>query len=135
MNIMEPTREIYWNVGHGVVPPMYLLAAIAFGLLAWGFARRVRVYRLGRSQNRLDRLGARIFDAVRAAFGQRLVLRSPAPGLPHAFFFWSFAVLFAGTLLVMLQADFTEPLLGRIFLRGGFYLIFSAALDVAEKIR
>jgi len=131
MNTMEATREIYWNVGHGVVPLMYLLAAIATGLLAWGFARRIRVYRLGRAQNRTDQLGARILDAVRAAFSQRLVLRSPGAGVPHAFFFWSFAVLFVGTLLVMLQADFTEPLLGRIFLRGGFYLVFSLALDVA----
>jgi Fe-S oxidoreductase/nitrate reductase gamma subunit len=134
MIFMDPTRAIYWNVGHGVVAPMYLLAAAAFAVLAWGFARRIRVYRLGKPQNRLDQLGARIADALRAALGQRLVLRSAAPGLPHALFFWSFAILFVGTLLVMLQADFTEPVLGRIFLRGPFYLFFSAALDVAGLV-
>ena len=30
---MEATREIYWNIGHGVVIPMYVLAFAAFGYL------------------------------------------------------------------------------------------------------
>lgn len=34
---MEATREIYWNIGHGVVIPMYILAFAAFGVMAWGF--------------------------------------------------------------------------------------------------
>ena len=33
---MDATREIYWNVGHGVVIPMYLFALIAFGLIFLG---------------------------------------------------------------------------------------------------
>ncbi|MSN26754.1 MAG: hypothetical protein GJV46_12900, partial [Geobacter sp.] len=43
--IMEATREIYWNVGHGVVVPMYILAFAAFGILAWGFWQRLPVWR------------------------------------------------------------------------------------------
>ncbi|TYO95268.1 hypothetical protein EDC39_12032, partial [Geothermobacter ehrlichii] len=30
---MELTREIYWNVGHSVLIPMYLLVAAAIGVL------------------------------------------------------------------------------------------------------
>ena len=32
---MEATREIYWNIGHGVVIPMYLLSIAAVAVLAW----------------------------------------------------------------------------------------------------
>ena len=33
---MEATREIYWNVGHGVVVPMYLFAALAMAICCLG---------------------------------------------------------------------------------------------------
>ena len=37
---MESTREIYWNVGHGIatLAPMYLLALAALGLLVYDVA-------------------------------------------------------------------------------------------------
>ncbi|HSN15870.1 MAG TPA: (Fe-S)-binding protein, partial [Anaeromyxobacteraceae bacterium] len=119
---------------HGVVAPMYLLVVAAAALLAWGAWRRVRVWRLGRPVRRLDHLGLRALAALRAALGQGGVLRQRAPGIPHALFLWAFAALFAGTLLVMLQADLVEPLLGRTFLRGDLYLAFSVILDVAGLV-
>ncbi len=131
---MEPAREIYWNVGHGVVPPMYLLFAAAAAACGWGFWRRVRVWRLGRPADRLDHLAARLAAALRGALGQRAVLRERGPGIPHALLFWSFLILLAGTALVMAQADLTEPLLGRSFLRGRFYLAYSLALDLAGLV-
>jgi hypothetical protein len=42
---MEVTREIYWNVGHGVIWGMYPLAFLAMGICFWGFRRRLPVYR------------------------------------------------------------------------------------------
>jgi len=128
---MDATREIYWNVGHGAVLPMYVLAALALAVAGWGARRRVRVYRLGRPVPRLDALPARIAVALRSALGQGDVLRVKGPGLPHALLLWAFLVLLAGTVLVMVQADVTEPLLGRPFLRGPFYLAYSLALDLA----
>ncbi|HKK01903.1 MAG TPA: electron transporter, partial [Desulfuromonadales bacterium] len=122
---MEWTRQIYWNVGHGVVIPMYFFALLAIAGLGYGFVRRIRCYRQGRPLNRLDALSERILGGVKDAFLQVKVLRVRGPGLAHAIFFWSFLTLFAGTLLVMLQADFTAPLFGVRFLQGPFYLGFS----------
>ena len=51
---MEATREIYWNVGHGVVIPMYILAFASFGVMAWGFWKRLPVWRQGKALNRFD---------------------------------------------------------------------------------
>jgi Fe-S oxidoreductase/nitrate reductase gamma subunit len=131
---MEATREIYWNVGHRAVLPMYLLAAATAAVLAFGALRRVRVYRLGRPLDRLDDLAGRIAGMLGSAFGQRDVARVKAAGIPHALFLWSSLVLLAGTILVMLQADLTEPLLGAVFLRGPFYLGYSLALDAAGLV-
>jgi Fe-S oxidoreductase/nitrate reductase gamma subunit len=128
---MEATREIYWNVGHGVIVPMYLFAAIAMGLCAWGFWRRLPVYRLGKPLNRLDQLPRRIALMVRTMLSQSQVLRVFDPGSLHALFFWGFGLLFIGTLLIMAQADFSQPLFQVRFLKGTFYEIYSLVLDIA----
>jgi Fe-S oxidoreductase/nitrate reductase gamma subunit len=128
---MEPTREIYWNVGHGVTWRMYLFSLVAITVLLWGFSRRIPVYRLGKPLNRLDQLPRRIWLMLRSLLVQSRVLRVAGPGALHAVFFWGFFLLFIGTLLVMAQADFSQPLLGIVFLKGTFYEIFSLVLDIA----
>jgi Fe-S oxidoreductase/nitrate reductase gamma subunit len=134
MQSLEATRQIYWNVGHGVTPAMYLLAAIALGLCGWGFYRRLPVYRQGKALDRLDQAPRRVWLFLKDVFTQIRVLLVPGPGSLHAFFFWGFLLLFIGTLLVMLQADFTEPLLGRRFLTGRFYLVFKVVLNGAGLV-
>jgi Fe-S oxidoreductase/nitrate reductase gamma subunit len=128
---MEATREIYWNVGHGVVWPMYLLAFVAIAGCGYGFYLRLPVYRLGKPLYRLDRLPERILLVVKNMLAQTKVLRILNPGALHALFFWGFGLLFIGTLLIMVQADFTQPVLGVVFLKGAFYKLFSLVLDVA----
>ena len=48
---MEFTREIYWNVGHGLATflPMYLLTFAAVAVLANAFMKRVKVYKQGQA--------------------------------------------------------------------------------------
>ncbi|BCS52780.1 heterodisulfide reductase-related iron-sulfur binding cluster [Geobacter sp. SVR] len=128
---MEATREIYWNVGHGVVLPMYLLAIAAFAVLAWGFWQRLPVWRQGKPLDRLGRYDERVKRLIADIFSQQRVFRVRDGGLPHALFFWSFLVLFVGTMLVMLQADFFTPLMQVNLLSGEFYKGFSLALDLA----
>ncbi|MCP3177710.1 (Fe-S)-binding protein [Desulfuromonas sp. KJ2020] len=131
---MEATREIYWNVGHGVVLPMYLLALAAFGLLAWGVRQRLAHWRQGKALNRFDRPQERLRRMVAEVLAQKKVARVREGGVYHALFFWGFAILFAGTLLVMLQADLLTPVFEVNLLQGGFYLIFSLALDLAGAL-
>ena len=131
---MEATREIYWNVGLGVVWPMYLFAFVAMGIAAWGFWRSTAVYRQGRGLHRLDQLPRRIALMVRGVLAQGKVVRVLDPGILHALFFWGFGLLFIGTLLIMAQADFSAPVLGIVFLQGNFYLLFSLILDVAGLV-
>jgi Fe-S oxidoreductase/nitrate reductase gamma subunit len=133
---MELTREIYWNVGHGAATllPMYLLTALALAVLAFGVAKRLPLYRVGRPLNRFDQPGQRLWDAARTVLTQSRVTRGRGPGFLHALFFWGFALLFVGTLLIVLQADFTDLLFDVVFLKGPFYLGFSLILDLSGLV-
>ena len=130
---MEFTREIYWNVGHGALTlvPMYLLLIVALAVLAKGFWGRIAVYRLGRPVERTQDLGKRISGMVKNVLLQKKVGRVAWPGLFHSLFFWAFFVLLIGTTLIVLQADFTDLLFDYVFLKGGFYKLFSISMDIA----
>ena len=129
--MMEVTRQIYWNIGHGVVIPMYILAFAAFGVLGWGFWQRLPIWRQGKALNRFDRYDDRVKRMLSEVFGQIKIYRVTDGGIFHSIFFWSFLVLFAGTMLVMVQADFLTPVLQVNLLSGEFYKGFSLALDLA----
>jgi len=134
--VMEFTREIYWNVGHGFLTlgPMYLLAFSAIGVLVYGFLQRLKIYRQGLPLVRTDQPLDRSIDAVKGIILQNKVIRVRLPGLFHGLFFWGFFLLFIGTTIIVIQADFTDLLFGVKFLKGNFYKLFSVTLDVAGLV-
>ena len=136
MTVMEFTREIYWNVGHGAATlvPMYALTLLAIAVLAWGFLQRLKVYRLGKPLNRSDNSGARIVGLLKDVLLQTKVMNVRGPGIAHGLFFWGFFLLFIGTCLIFLQADFTDLFFDIKFLKGTFYLYFSLILDLAGLV-
>jgi Fe-S oxidoreductase/nitrate reductase gamma subunit len=134
--MMEFTREIYWNVGHGAetLVPMYLFAFAAIGLLVKGFLSRIKVYKQGLPLDRTDQRGNRIRRMLENVLLQKKVATVRWPGLLHGLFFWGFGLLFIGTTLIVIQADFTDLLFDVKFLKGTFYLLFSVILDVAGLV-
>jgi Fe-S oxidoreductase/nitrate reductase gamma subunit len=133
---MEFTREIYWNVGHGAwtLLPMYLFAIAAIGLLVRGFLQRVKVYKQGLPLDRTDQLGRRIVYMLQNVLLQQKVTKVQWPGILHGLFFWGFGLLFIGTTLIVIQADFTDLLFDVKFLTGTFYKLFSIILDIAGLV-
>ena len=131
---MLETRDLFWNVGYGVVPVMYLLTLAATAVMAAGFYRRFRTWRLGLPLDRFDRPGRRFTRFVAENLSQRKVSRVPDGGVFHAGLFWGFLLLFAGTILVMLQADLFGPLFRMNILSGRFYELFSLVLDLAGVV-
>lgn len=133
---MEFTREIYWNVGHGITTllPMYLLAIVAFSVLVRGILKRLETYRLGQPVERTDQPGDRIIQMVSKMLLQTKVTQIKVPGIFHGLFFWGFFLLFIGTTLIVIQADFTDLFFGYVFLKGNFYKIFSITLDIAGLV-
>lgn len=127
---MEATRQIYWNVGHGVLIPMYIFAFGAIFSIFYNFKKRSVFYRQGKNLNRTDNFVQRVLFALKSVFGQTKVMNTRV-GLFHGIFFWGFILLVIGTTLVFIQADFLDPLFGIIFLKGNFYRLFSVVLDIA----
>ena len=117
---MEFTREIYWNVGHGpwTLVPMYLLALFAFFLLAKAFMKRIAIYRQGLPLERTDQAAVRVSNMLVKILLQTRVIKVQWPGLFHGLFFWGFGLLFIGTVLIVIQADFTDLIFGVKFLKG-----------------
>jgi len=118
-----PTREIYWNIsGHNLIYALFALALIFF---VYGFYRRYRLWRKGGSERRLDRIGERFKSLIKDGLLQFSLLREKGPGLMHVAIYSGFVILFIGTLLVFLQADFSIDILF-----GRFYLWYSLILDL-----
>ncbi len=131
---MNLTREFYWNVGHGVILPMFIFTAITAAILVYGFIRRIQIYRKGKPLPRLDHLPTRITRLVKRGLGQFRVMIVKVPGITHALQFWGMLLLLIGTIIVMIQVDFTQPLFNLYFLKGTFYLVFSITLDIAGAV-
>lgn len=130
---MIPTREITWNVDLLGRIALYALIAIPVGFLAFGIARRVLLWRLGRPEYRVERLGARLWEALLQGFLHARIVRprNLYSGIAHALIFLGFVTLFIGTVIVMVEHDLTVPYLGLSFYRGDFYLGFKVAMNVA----
>ena len=129
---MESTREIYWNVGREGLGDMYLLALATAGFIFLGMYRFwPRLVGNGKPVVRTDHIRARLaFMARNVLFQSKTIKTGGVGGLAHAFLFWGFCILTIGTTLVFIQDDFTDRLFGFKFLTGGFYLLFSLALDL-----
>lgn len=130
---MIPTREIAWNVDLLGRIALYALLALPVGFLAFGLARRIRMWRLGQPDDRFDRLAARLWGALLQGIlhGRIIRPRNLYGGVMHLLIFWGFVILFIGTVIVMIEHDLTVPLLGFSFYRGNFYLGFKLAMNLA----
>lgn len=124
---MTPTREIYWNIPALGVVVMYLLAAVALGIMAYGIWRHVRLWRRGRPAARLHPIGPRLRAVLVHVLAHGRLLTDRVAGAYHFALFWGFLFLLAGTTVVFIHQDFKIRIM-----QGPFYLYFqSLALDLA----
>lgn len=70
----------------------------ALGIFGWNARRLIGYLRIGKPENRFDRIGARVGRALTIAFGQTKLLREPLAGLLHLFIFWGFVILLSAVL-------------------------------------
>jgi len=131
---MEPTREVFWNIQLGVI--IDVLGAVAVSIFIYAFYRRVRLWRIGRPDDRFSHLGERVwaFIAYKVVhlwlhgkfFGvtRKLRFKELYPGIIHYLIFTGCVVLFLGTVLVAASHYLYN------FLEGGIYLAFSLVLDI-----
>jgi Fe-S oxidoreductase/nitrate reductase gamma subunit len=130
MNAAVPFRDTFWNVPVWAQVALYLGGVVAVTVFVYGLGQRVRLWRGGRPEARLDRIPERVALVVKHALGQARTLSQAYPGVMHAIMFWGFLALFIGTVLATIDYDITVPLLGYKLLKGSFYLAYEAVLDM-----
>jgi Fe-S oxidoreductase/nitrate reductase gamma subunit len=130
MNPGVPYRDTFWNVPAWAQIGLYVGALVAVAVFAWGFWQRVRLWRGGSAENRFDRIGERVKLVVTHALAQARTLSQAYPGVMHAIMFWGFLALFMGTVLATIDFDITLPLFRYKLLKGTFYLVYKAVLDL-----
>jgi Fe-S oxidoreductase/nitrate reductase gamma subunit len=130
MTASVPFRDTFWNVPAWAQSALYVGGFVAIAILAYGIWQRVRLWRQGLPENRIDHIPERVMLVVRHALGQARVLSQAYPGVMHAIMFWGFLALFMGTVLATIDWDVTLPLFGVKLLKGGFYLFYETTLDL-----
>jgi Fe-S oxidoreductase/nitrate reductase gamma subunit len=129
----EKTREVFWEFEPALEVLWYLLAAISVLVFAYGVARPIAKYRRahGGGWPPPSELPGRFREALRILLSHvSIKRRDPYAGWAHRGIFYGFVVLFIGTVILGINTDFTEPVLGWRFFEGNFYLGYSIVLDV-----
>ncbi len=101
---MIPTAEHFGPVPAWAV--LWLVFLLAVGLFAGRIVFLLRLLRLGRAENRLDHVAARLKRVLLYVFGQLRLLEEPLVGIPHLLIFYGFVVFLLATSGMLLQGLF-----------------------------
>jgi Fe-S oxidoreductase/nitrate reductase gamma subunit len=114
----------------------YSLAAISTLVFALGVFLKVRKYRRGKPDMRLDHLPRRIGRAVRlVAQNATVAKRDRYAGTMHFMIMWGFITLFLGTVILALDYDLIRPINPTWqFYRGDFFSIYKLVLDTMGSV-
>ena len=97
-------------------------------VLGYAIYRRIKLWRLGKPEKRVEHVGKRIAAFVRATFtdilGHRRFLREPYAGTMHFLIFWGFLLLLFGSSVDAITHFANAEL------RGPTYLGFSLLFDI-----
>ncbi|OQA44591.1 MAG: succinate dehydrogenase/fumarate reductase iron-sulfur subunit [Chloroflexi bacterium ADurb.Bin325] len=126
-----PWRISYYNIAVLLRVFMFVTIGLSVLVMAWGLARRYRLWRSGQPQVVSDRPLARLGRVFVYAVVQLRVLRQRYPAAMHLMIFWAMALLFIGTTLAAIDTDIFELLFRAKLLKGDFYLAYKVALDLA----
>lgn len=123
-------REVFGNVPDAAVLLFYVGVAAFLWLMFHLFALRAAAWQQGGPENRgghwRERL-RRLYEGL----SMQTLMRYPRAGIMHSAIYFSFIVLFLGT--VTLEIDHLLPS-NLKFLQGNFYLGYSAVLDFAGVV-
>jgi Fe-S oxidoreductase/nitrate reductase gamma subunit len=99
----------------------------AAGGVAWNVRRLLGYLNVGKSDNRFERIGARIRNVLVVAIGQSKLLREPVAGAIHAMIFWGFLVLLAAVVESLVEGLIPG---GNLFWLGPVYTVLTVSQDI-----
>ena len=129
------TREIFGNVSDTSKLWFYCLSLVSLGVLAWGIARRVRLWRIGKPNNEPVRWRTGVINLWRFVLLQRRVPGHGGAGVAHILLFGGFVMLSIGTVLIGVE-HWMQKLLGHaatnpVFHKGLYFAVYEVLMDLA----
>ena len=129
------TRPVFWHFVPWLKVLWYVLAVLSVLVFLYGVYRPIRRYRRGHGGPwppcPWRELPGRLASGARLLFSHRTIgRRDHVAGLAHRGIFYGFLVLFAGTVILGFETDFTDPVFGWTYFHGNFYLIYKEVLNV-----
>jgi Fe-S oxidoreductase len=131
---VSPVGTSYWGIPGYVI--FWAFFIIAFGLFVQRAYLLFRLIRLGKQENRFDRIGQRIKAVFVELIPQwctlKTVTRTDRAGMGHALFFWCFCLFFLSYIIFIgLAGGFgLSPLIERTL----FETIYFSILDIAAAL-
>ncbi|GMQ84679.1 MAG: heterodisulfide reductase-related iron-sulfur binding cluster [Acidimicrobiia bacterium] len=126
----EVRREVFGNIPSIIVVLFYATASLFLAVALYLFAERARSWERGAWERRSGHWKHRANKLVDALM-MKTVMEDRTAGVMHSLIYWSFIVLFLGT--VILEIDHLAPAAVK-FLNGWFYQAYSAILDLAGLV-
>ncbi|MGH2874852.1 MAG: 4Fe-4S dicluster domain-containing protein, partial [Solirubrobacteraceae bacterium] len=129
------TRPVFWHFVPWLKALWYVLAVTSVIVFFYGVARPLVKYRRGGGGSwppcPWSELPRRLVRGLALVGSHRTIgRRDRTVGLAHRAVFYGWMVLFAGTIVLGFQTDFTEPVFGWRYYHGNFYLGYKEALNV-----
>ncbi|MCS6936891.1 MAG: heterodisulfide reductase-related iron-sulfur binding cluster [Candidatus Bipolaricaulota bacterium] len=127
------TRKVFWNISPLGELIFYLLALVAIVIFAYGIYRHIkRILQGKRVAFTVRPFWAKLGAALGSIAANRTILRhDPSAGVMHLLIMWGFIVLFIGTVIVTIEYDLFQKILGQKhgFWVGPFFLGYELVLD------
>ena len=120
MGEMDSLNRLFWSRQEVYIMKVFLPIVIGFLILLIGLAglfvlslwwRHYRLWRLGKDENRFDRVAERIKSTLAVAFANVRIGRELYPGIFHFLIFWGAVLIFLGKFarLFSYPAGLTNP--------------------------
>jgi Fe-S oxidoreductase len=128
---MSPVSATYWGISGYII--FWVLFAVALGLFVQRLYFLLRLMRLGKPENRFDKMGQRIKNMLVQVGTQQCTLKSVTrkdiAGIGHAFLFWGFSFfLLSYIIFIGFAGGFG---LANVLTGNTFETVFSSILDIA----
>ena len=129
------SRPVFWHFTVGLKITWYVLAVISVLVFVYGVARPFVKWRHGHGgpwpPYPWREIPGRLGQGLRLLLSHATIGRRDAlAGWGHRGIFYGFIVLFAGTVVLGFDTDFTQPVLGWSYFHGTFYLVYKEVLNV-----
>lgn len=110
---------------------MAILIIAAFGFFFYNIYNLYKLLRLGKFENRFDRIGERIRLVLVYVFGQkRLVTNYKFAGIEHFMIFWGFVIVTIGTIEILISGVIP----GFRLIPGSAHNIYEFILDIVQTL-